>query len=324
MTSVSRVVEASPSVQRANRLWFVLTAAMVLLVIALLPITAISLANESRSQSRSNVYDVFTGQEFDFDTSVLSDTAFVNIAVTDLDETQGMASLTVSGNRACRAPCPPLTAGLFAIGQDAARRLGFPPSVSFALPTDPGPYTETVVLPVSGWPQRYPFDTYTMTLGLTAETTSPDGTRSPVMVTPGDTQPVFVTLEDRVSRLGMAAPIPVDPTSVTARGASAPFFAVAHLSWQRPQYLSLLTILLVLLIAASAIFALSLKDLEDLLLGIGGIILGVWGVRSIVVQTELPDLTWVDIALSLIILLLLLALAVRAARHFYRLSGFHR
>jgi membrane protein implicated in regulation of membrane protease activity len=78
------------------------------------------------------------------------------------------------------------------------------------------------------------------------------------------------------------------------------------------------------LIAASAVFALSLKDLEDLLLGIGGIILGVWGVRSIVVQTELPDLTLVDIALALIILLLLLALAIRAARHFYRRSGFHR
>ena len=84
----------------------------------------------------------------------------------------------------------------------------------------------------------------------------------------------------------------------------------------------ILTIVLVLLIAASAIFALSLKDLEDLLLGIGGIILGVWGVRSVVVQTELSDLTWVDIALALVILLLLLALAVRAARHYYRLSGF--
>ena len=96
------------------------------------------------------------------------------------------------------------------------------------------------------------------------------------------------------------------------------------MSWQRPLYLRLLTILLVSLIAASAVFALSLKDLEDLLLGIGGIILGVWGVRSIVVQTALPDLTWVDIALALIILLLLLALAIRAARHFYRRSGFHR
>src|SRR5215203_2617968 len=98
MTSEDGVIDKTAGAQRSNRLWFVLTTAMVLLVITLLPITAISLANESRSQSRSNVYDIFTGQEFDFDASVPSEAAFVNIAVTDLDETQGMVTLTVSGN----------------------------------------------------------------------------------------------------------------------------------------------------------------------------------------------------------------------------------
>ena len=233
-----------------------------------------------------------------------------------------MATLTVSGNRACGAQCVPITAGLFAIGQDAARRLGLPPSATFALPDDPGPYTETVSLPVSGWPQRYPFDTYTLTLGLTAETTAPDGNRVPLVGQQLREQNVFITLEDSVSQLSMSAPVPVDPASVSSPGASGTFFAVDRVSWQRPLHLRLLSILLVLLIGASAVFALSLKDLEDLLLGIGGIILGVWGVRSIVVQTPLPDLTFVDIALALIILLLLLALAIRAARHFYRRSGF--
>ena len=101
----------------------------------------------------------------------------MNIAVTDIDESRGLATLTVSGTAPAKRPCAPITAGLFAIGQDASRRLGLPPSATFALPNDPGPYTETVELPVSGWPQRYPFDTYELTLGLTAETTLPDGTR---------------------------------------------------------------------------------------------------------------------------------------------------
>jgi hypothetical protein len=324
MSSAEGAARDTAGAQRANRLWFVLTAGLVLLVIVLLPITAISLADEARTQSRSNVYDFFTGQEFDFSASVPTDAAFVNIAVTDIDESRGVATLTISGNRACGAQCVPITAGLFAIGQDAARRLGLPPSATFALPDDPGPYTETVSLPVSGWPQRYPFDTYALTLGLTAETTSPDGNRVPLDAQQAGERNVFVTLEDSVSRLSMSAPMPVAPAAVSSPGASEAFFAVDRVSWQRPLYLRLLTILLVSLIAASAVFALSLKDLEDLLLGIGGIILGVWGVRSIVVQTELPDLTLVDIALALIILLLLLALAIRAARHFYRRSGFHR
>jgi hypothetical protein len=324
MPSAQGAAPDTTSTRGANRIGFVLTAVLVLLVIVLLPRTIISLADEARTQSGSDVYDFFTGQPFDFAASVPTDAAFVNIAVTDIDESRSVATLTVSGNRACETPCAPLTAGFFAIGQDAARRLGLPSSASFALPTDPGPYTETVVLPVAGWPQRYPFDTYVMTLGLSAETVAPDGTPVPLDVQQIRARNVVVTLEDSVSRLGMGAPVPVDPASVRAPGASETYFVVARLSWQRPQYLRLLTILLVLLIAASAVFAMSLKDLEDLLLGVGGIVLGVWGVRSIVVQTELPDLTWVDIALALIILLLLLALAIRAARHFYRHSGFHQ
>jgi uncharacterized integral membrane protein len=323
MPSTEEAPSDTPRVQRANRLWFMLTAALVILVIVLLPITANSLKDEAQYQSISDVYDLFTGQPFDFAASVPADAAFVNIAVTDIDEARGIVTLTVSGNRACEAPCAPITAGFFSIGQDAARRLGLPPSAAFDLPIDAGPYTESIALPVSGWPQRYPFDTYVLTLGLTAETTLADGNRVSMSAQQLQERNVFISLEDSVSQLSMSPPAIVDPASVRSPGASETYLAVDRISWQRPLYLRTLTILLVLLIAASAVFALSLKNLEDLLLGIGGIILGVWGVRSIVVQTDLPDLTWVDIALALIILLLLLALAIRAARHYYRLSGFH-
>jgi hypothetical protein len=84
------------------------------------------------------------------------------------------------------------------------------------------------------------------------------------------------------------------------------------------------TVLLVLLISASAIFALGLRTLHELVLGIGGIILGIWGVRSVVVQTELPDVTLIDLILAFVMLVLLLALSVRAARYFYVQSGFRR
>jgi hypothetical protein len=79
-----------------------------------------------------------------------------------------------------------------------------------------------------------------------------------------------------------------------------------------------LTVLLVLLITTSGFFALFMRDLADLSLGIGGIILGVWGIRSVVIQGNLPSVTLVDTMLALVILLLLLGLAVRATLHFWR------
>ena len=80
-----------------------------------------------------------------------------------------------------------------------------------------------------------------------------------------------------------------------------------------PVYLRIVTFLLVILISASAIFALGLRTLHELVLGIGGIILGIWGVRSVVVQTEPPDVTLIDVMLAFVILVLLLALSIRAA-----------
>ena len=96
------------------------------------------------------------------------------------------------------------------------------------------------------------------------------------------------------------------------------------MQWQRPVYLRIVTILLVILISASAVFALGLRTLHELVLGIGGIILGIWGVRSVVVQTELPDVTLIDLILAFVMLVLLLALSIRAARFFFVQSGLRR
>jgi hypothetical protein len=96
---------------------------------------------------------------------------------------------------------------------------------------------------------------------------------------------------------------------------------VDRLVWERPLYLRILTALLVVLISISGIYALGLRTLHELVLGIGGIILGIWGIRSIVVQSELPDVTMIDLILGFVILLLLVGLSVRASRYFYLKSG---
>jgi hypothetical protein len=303
---------------------FGITVAVVIVVLALLPSALLSMARELRGQAIGSVYDLFTGTEVDVDQTFGPDTAFVNVTVTNLDESSRTATLTVSGHRVCGAICPPTTGTYFSLGNDAAERRGLPPSAVVTVPGESGTYTHTIELPMQGTPQLYPFDTYTLLFGLVISVTLPNG-REEVIADPGRVRErVSLTLEDQVVRLNMNPPLPVDPASVRSETDPVDFLLVDRLQWQRPLYLRIVTVLLVLLISASAIFALGLRSLHELVLGIGGIILGIWGVRSVVVQTELPDVTLIDLILAFVMLVLLLALSIRAARYFYVQSGLRR
>jgi len=300
---------------------FVLTMAIVISVLAMVPTAFTSMVEELKGQSEDQIYDLFTGEKVDPNRTVGPDAAFVNVAVTNLDESRRMASLTISGHRVCAAFCPQITGTFYSLGNDSARRRGLPPSASMTVPGKSGSYTFAVELPISGTPQRYPFDDYVLRLGLIVSTTLPNGkeqlVNSPELVK----RTTSLTLEDLVSRLNMDPPRPIDPALARSPSDPSDFILVDELRWERPRYLRILTILLVVLISASGIFALGLRTLHELVLGIGGIILGIWGVRSVVVQSPLPDVTLIDLILGFVMLTLLLALTLRAARFFYNQSG---
>jgi hypothetical protein len=67
-----------------------------------------------------------------------------------------------------------------------------------------------------------------------------------------------------------------------------------------------------LLIAAAAGYAVFMRPLQDLVVNSGALVLGVWGVRSILTPGNLYYLTTVDLALSIVIIFLLGAITVRA------------
>ena len=80
---------------------FGITVAVVIVVLALLPSALLSMARELRGQAIDSVYDLFTGTEVDVDQTFGPDTTFVNVTVTNLDESTRTATLTVSGHRVC-------------------------------------------------------------------------------------------------------------------------------------------------------------------------------------------------------------------------------
>ncbi|MFM8592886.1 MAG: hypothetical protein ACKOCK_00635 [Chloroflexota bacterium] len=302
-----------------RRAWvaFAITSIVILGVLVLLPVAVNSLFQDVQLSTGRQLYDVFTGQPYDptaADESAEEPT-FLNIAFVGLEESDRTATLIVSGHRKCTIPCPRLRLTLFAMGNPEAKRMGLPPSVEI-FSENPGAITSEVVLPVEGDPQRYPFDTYRITLGLLAEIELVDGSWMPVPKMQIDRTGSVFTLQDQVNRLVMEKPIAMTPNQMFSPGDPYVMLAAEEIKFKRPAHIQILSVLLVLLITTSGFFALFMRALPDLLLGIGGIILGIWGVRNVVVQGNLPDITLIDSILSIVILLLLLVVAIRAARFF--------
>jgi hypothetical protein len=70
-------------------------------------------------------------------------------------------------------------------------------------------------------------------------------------------------------------------------------------------------VLLVTFVAATVIYSVCTQSVRDLSLSIGTLVLGVWGVRAILVSGYPPYATAVELALSLVILILLAAIILR-------------
>jgi hypothetical protein len=299
------------------------TVVLVVTVLALLPPAARSLVVELLGDPENTLYEVAP------DRTIVAvepgrrtaSAIYANVVVAGIDENTRMATLRISGQRACSPSCPAARLVFFALQDDAATRRALPSSAALPLAQNDALLTGTVQLPVRGQPSLYPFDTYQLWIGVVGLVQAPDGAEHPVR--PEDLhRNMQITLQADLARLHMKLPTWIEPDRVRAAGDPVSFLYVFGLSFQRPEYLKALSIVLVLLITMSGWLAVLLRPIHDLFLGIGGVILAVWGIRGIIVQETLPYVTAIDLVLSGVILCLLLVLVVRAARHFQRLSGF--
>ena len=93
------------------------------------------------------------------------------------------------------------------------------------------------------------------------------------------------------------------------------------MTFSRPLYLKVLTVLLVLLVTAAAAYAVFLRPLSDLVVNSGALVLGVWGIRAVLLGAAVPGITAVNLALSVVILFLLLAFTARTVLYLHARSG---
>ena len=280
---------------------------VVLSLIALLPFALTSVAEDVLDQSVP-VYDVTRASPAE---PIHSD---AHLQITSINEWDGTASIRASLHQNCVDRCPWGDRYIFTSvygdteGGDELR----PSSTIVTLPATTRDHTEDFKLPIFGDPIRYPFDQYRLALGVIVQRIQPDG--SIQTLSTEEARPyVTISIQGRIPRATMSRPLALDPADVPHEGVVEPYVVVEELEFQRPLYMQVLTILLVILVSAAAAYAVFLRPLNELIVGSGALVLGVWGVRGILLGTGLPGVTAVDLSLSVVILFLLATITIRTA-----------
>jgi hypothetical protein len=253
----------------------------------------------------------------------------LHVEILRLDELGRQVTLRVAGNHICDDCGFGMRVVFFGLESAGAEREGLPPHAAITLPAASDHVTTDLQLPIEGDLVAYPFDRYGLRLGLVLERlpppAAPNGPSVPVAFSPAQAVGrLFVTLEEQVPQVDLVLLTPEEP----AGGGAAPaepgqpeYLTVHGISLERPAYLKVEVVLLVALVAAGAVYAVWLQQPSDVLTRVGGLVLGVWGIRSLLLGSLPPYATAVDAVLTLVILTVLSALTLRVLYHLHDRGG---
>ena len=292
-TGGSRAVSWRLSSRGWYRLAFFNIAMVLLFIAVLLPLAVGSVFDDLVEPPEGSIYPLMPPPGV----PPAANTTRLHVSVIGLDELQLRATLRVSGDHLCPNDCSSGTRVVFfSLGTDEAATAGMPPSAKIDLSQSDFVITDTIQLPVRGHPNRYPFDTYDMVLGVALGRLQQDGTVQPQTREQGSGR-LVLTVQEQLPRETMDAPTPQDAVAADQEeGTSSPyqFQTLQLLHFSRPLHIRVLAVLLVLLIAAAAAYAVFMRPLTELVVNSGGLVLGVWGIRSILMPNNPPYLTTVD------------------------------
>lgn len=303
--------EAPPRARRGRPFGFWLLLPLVAAVAVLAPMAVGSLGQYLFRRTLANRVHALTPPAPPAETYTR-----LHVEILTLDELGRQVTLRVAGNHICDG-CGYQTRVVFtALRSAGAEREGLPPQAAISLPAASDQVTTDLRLPIEGDLIAYPFDRYSLRLGLGLQRltppTEPNGSSAPESLTPAQaTGRLFVTLEEQVPQVDVVLLAPEPPA-----GAPGPeqqgYLAVDELVLARPGYLQVEVVLLVALVAVGAVYAAWLQPLVDVLTKVGGLVLSVWGIRSLLLGPLPPYATAVDAVLTLVILTVLSALTLRA------------
>lgn len=272
--------------------------------VALLPFAFSSLFSAYKHPVGQYGFDISTLHTLDGEWTKL------NVAAVSISEVADTLTLRVSGYHYCPTTCGEVErVQFYSVHADPKGALGAPPSSSVDLPIDASEIDQLITLPITGDLIDYPFDHYQLMLGITFSKVTTTGSVIPIDRAATNAG-LELSVDNTISRLSLARPTSVQPENYRSTGVA--FDSITSLNFSRPIYLQILTVLLTMLIVLAAAYGVLFRPFTQIIPTVGGIVLGVWGIRSLLVGSCPPDSTGVDLVLEAAILLLLLAVGVRA------------
>lgn len=293
------------SVRYSHRVAYALVATLLLSTAVLLPFALSGVAVDLLEPSAARTFRLTP--------SIPENTAeaiHLHLDLMALDMYGRAITMRVSGHQSCPTACTTSRRILFvSILNNADDAEGLPPSQIITLGPDSREANQTLTLPIDGDPIRYPFDRYETGLGVVFQDVAADGTVRTLSRAESSGQ-LTISLRMQIPRIVMNRPVALVPAAIPADIGYA-FVQVDAVRLTRPLYIQVLTVLLLLLISAAAAYAVFMRPLDQLVINTGALVLGVWGVRSILLGSDPPGATAVDLSLFVLILFLLVAITIR-------------
>jgi hypothetical protein len=303
-------------IRLGHRIGFGLIATLLLFILVSLPLVISSVTNQLLRPHAGVGYALF-----DPTTPPAATHSRLTVDLIEFNEWEETAKLKISGIHVCHPACSWNDRFLFVSALDGLsldpEREGLPPADSVTLPPTAQNLNQDITLPLTGYPIRYPFDSYQLGLGVIMQRVFADG--SVQNLSPAEAAGhLSLKLANQIPRMRMGEPLPINAQLVPNGAGQYQYLVLTELTFTRPLYLQILTVLLVLLITAAAAYAVFAQPVSQLVVNASALILGIWGIRTILVGGALlPGLSAIDLSLSIVILFLLVAIAVRMLRVFW-------
>jgi hypothetical protein len=296
-----------------ERAGFVLLLMAVVMAALVLPFAISSLAASMKHPVAADAFHLA------FPAKNQSSTTALNLRLVSIDETAQDVTVAVTGDRLCDSNCGEgQVVQFFSLRSDPRGSDGAPPSQDVQIPPE-GEFDASVDLPVEGGLGSYPFDHYDMLLGLAVEDKSSSGQLVSVPARAARKQ-LEVSLDEQLPRFDLA--IPKDVTG-SYRFVGTQVALAARVDLSRPLYLQALTVFILVFIAIAGVYSVVTRAFKEVIATVGVVILGVWGVRTLLVGSYPPDSTAVDLILIFLILVLLMILTLRGLLLMWRRIGNH-
>jgi len=295
-----------------NRVGVFAVGAVLLGAVAMLPFVLAGVVGQIVGGNGPN-YPLFSGSRLQ-----PTDQARLNLKLTGLDEWNRSVQILVSGIRVCGGPCTTTDRiQLISIPGAEDKGYGLPPYQTIAFPPNQRGVSQEIKLPVSGDATRYPFDHYRLELAAVIQRVSADGTVQAFSPQEADGY-LQLSVTGSVPKTDMARPAFVDPASVPPDDPAYRYASISDLTLGRPLYLRTVSVVLVLLVSLAAVYVVCIQPFEALVANVGWIVLGLWGLRAILLGSDVPGYTALDLSLMVVILFLLLAITWRALLYLRR------